>query len=308
MLNNRWTRRFAPPIVGAVVIVCVWYGLQNRPASVDILSSSQASASSNPEPNPSHAETNANATVLPSISTSVKKQGAQVEFSVNTTPLPQVQKVEYYIESQFVGTAYSSPYAVTVSENSLAAGTHSVIAKIYMANATTQSQPTSFVAQPNVPVAPAADDIDPDNSTLHAQTTPSTNPSNPEPTPPVPISPTNVTAAASSDGTSATLGWTGTNDATSYQVWRDGVNVAATSDTNYIDTGLTPGHTYDYTITSLRSGLASDPSTAVPVTMPQPSSSGQNDASGATKSSTSESTNHTAQEQASDIPQDSTTT
>lgn len=88
-----------------------------------------------------------------------------------------------------------------------------------------------------------------------------------------PSTPTNVTAQALST-TSARITWSASTDnvgVSSYIVRRGGAVVGTTSATSFDDSSLTPGQTYDYTVTaSDAAGNTSTASTAVSVTLPAP--------------------------------------
>ena len=66
----------------------------------------------------------------------------------------------------------------------------------------------------------------------------------------------NVIATAS--GTDINLTWNATNNATSYNIYRDGAFLANTTSTSYTDTGLEYGTIYAYTVTSKRGELESE--------------------------------------------------
>jgi len=258
-VKNAWVNRTVPPLLLAAVVSCVWYSLDSRPP-VRV-----ATSAATVKPPPVSTETiKTSEQPAPVASPTVKHLGSQLQFSVAAVPYKDVQKVEFYVESQFVGTAYSQPYSVAVSENNLAAGTHTVTAKIYTASTTADSQPATFTAQPvtpppvtPAPTEPAAPVTPPPASHITLDT------------------PADVTATASDDGTSATLSWTASAGATQYQIWRDNVQVATASGTGYTDTGLNPGQTYDYQIIATGAGGAvSNPSPALAVTMPTPQDTG----------------------------------
>jgi len=266
MARHSWTNRIIPPVVAAIVVGCVWYALQNRPITPTAVPATKASTI----PAPPNAQSVAGATTLPNVSPMVKKLGTQLQFSVDPTPYMHVQKVEFYVEAQFVGAAYSQPYSVAVSEDNLTAGTHTVTAKIYLAGSSTKSsQPATFTATPKAPPAPAADG---DTRGAVVPTTPPSSSSPATPASPTALpAPTDLSGTASSDGTSATLSWNSPEAAKSYQVWRDGAQVATTIGTGYTDTGLNPGQTYDFSVIAVDAdNNASATSDMLAVTMPTP--------------------------------------
>src|SRR6185369_10005840 len=127
-MKHSWSSRAVPPVLVAAVIGCVWYALESRPQSPLVAPTAAATpVRASPE-----ASSTAHAEPQPSVSPNVTKQGSELHFSVDPAPYKHIQKVEFYVESHFVGTAYSQPYNVVVSENNLTAGTHTVTAKIYM--------------------------------------------------------------------------------------------------------------------------------------------------------------------------------
>ena len=68
--------------------------------------------------------------------------------------------------------------------------------------------------------------------------------------------PPSITAQA--NGTSINLSWNATNNATSYNIYRDEALVANTESTSYLDEGLEYSTLYSYTITSKRGDLESE--------------------------------------------------
>jgi large repetitive protein len=86
---------------------------------------------------------------------------------------------------------------------------------------------------------------------------------------PAPAAPTGLTATAGN--TQVTLGWTTVTTATSYKVYRNGVYVASSATTSFIDTGLTNGTLYTYYVTAVAAtteGPASASATATPAKPP----------------------------------------
>lgn len=267
MPKHTWTNRTVPPLVAIMVVSCVWYALDSRPTpAVEPATAGTVAAGSRPA-QPS-APVVASAAPAPQTTPVVKKLGKQLQFSLQSLPYKNVQKVEFYVEKQFVGAAYSQPYTVAVSEDNLTAGTHTVTAKIYSGTATTQSPPASFTAQPAAPPAAAVD------SDTSSDTTTS-NPANDTPaTPPVTqsiVAPNDVSGSSSSNGTSVTLIWSDVTGAASYQILRDGSQVGTANGVGFTDTGLTPGKTYDYQVISVDAkGDTSVPSDPVAVTSTLP--------------------------------------
>ena len=66
------------------------------------------------------------------------------------------------------------------------------------------------------------------------------------------------TLTATANGTDINLSWNETNNATSYNIYRDGVLLKNTTSTSYTDTGLEYGTIYAYNITTKRNDLESE--------------------------------------------------
>ncbi len=66
------------------------------------------------------------------------------------------------------------------------------------------------------------------------------------------------TLNATANGTDINLSWNATNNATSYNVYRDGVFLENTTSTSYTDSGLEYGTIYAYTVTTKRGELESE--------------------------------------------------
>lgn len=77
------------------------------------------------------------------------------------------------------------------------------------------------------------------------------------------LPPADVTAEA--EGTSISLSWEATNNATSYNIYRDETFIANTASTSYLDEGLEHGTLYSYTLTSKRGELESEHSQIIRV-------------------------------------------
>jgi hypothetical protein len=254
MTAHECKNRIVAPLVFAAVVGCVWYGLASRPQPIAILPTQQASAA------PTHTHTKADQAPVADVTPTVSKLGDQLQFSVDTTSFKTVQKVEYYVENLLVGAAFSAPYAVSVDEDDLTAGTHTVTAKVYTASATAQSTPALFTAAPKA-VPPVSTDTD-DSSTVAQITTPNK----------AIAAPSGLSIAADDSGTLASLTWNSVSNASSYQVWRDGAQIDTTTTASYTDTGLTPGQTYDYSVVAVAAdGQQSAASSQVAVTTPTPS-------------------------------------
>lgn len=250
LTRQMWTNHIITPLVFAGIVACAWYGLANRPAAV---------TAGAPAPHTvSLPRTMADATPIAATPPVVSTQGDEVHISLDPKPYARVKKVEFYIEDTFVGAAFTQPYAVSVNQNNLSAGTHSVTAKVYAAGTAAQTTPALFTANPSAPAKPMDDDAKPSTAQPQANGGDTTAPA-----------PTGLTAVAATDGTQAQLAWNGSG--ASYQIWRDGAVVATSAIPSYTDTGLMPGRTYDYSIVALDgSGHTSAASAQVGVTMPVP--------------------------------------
>ena len=66
------------------------------------------------------------------------------------------------------------------------------------------------------------------------------------------------TLTATANGTDINLSWNETNNATSYNIYRDGVLLTNTTSTSYTDAGLEYGTIYAYTVTTKRNDLESE--------------------------------------------------
>jgi hypothetical protein len=253
-VRHSWAQKAISSLVAAMVISCVWYVWHNRPKLALATPASYAQAAD-------LSAVHASAELLEPISPTVQKQGSTLRFSVATTAYANVQKVEFYVENQFVGAAYSPPYSVAVSETSLATGTHQLTAKIFTPTTTAQSQPAAFTAQSDIPAT----------TTISSHTPPPTaQTGTPPPTPALPA-PANMTASAADDGTSVTLNWDTAAGASHYQVWRDNTQIATVAGTGYSDTGLKPGQTYDYYVVATNNtGDTSASSQILAITTPTP--------------------------------------
>jgi hypothetical protein len=255
-----WTDRIAPSFVCLVVAGCVWYALDSRP-QMAIITPTTSHASAQPTTG-NHVNVAPLAVITPTIS----KQEGQVQFSVDTKTFQQVQKVEFYIENKFIGAAFSQPFSVTVDENNITAGTHTVTAKLYTPTSTAQTTPVLFDAKPTTP--PPANVEESVSPTTPSSTIPNSNPANPPPTVVV-ATPTGLAVDASADGTAAHLGWYVTPGVVTYQVWRDGTQITAVATTSYEDNSLTPGQTYEYRLVAIDADSnQSTPSSQVAVTVP----------------------------------------
>nr|AIA14600.1 Fibronectin type III domain protein [uncultured bacterium] len=213
---------------------------------------------------PRHATTHTDTVPIANITPSISRLDGQVHFNVEPQAAIQIQKVEFYVENKFVGTAFARPYSVSMSENDLTAGTHTVTAKIYTATAQAKTTPALFTANPTNPPP-----LDSEEAIISPSSSSTAKASQPVPT--VLASPTGLVIVAESSGTIARLTWDTTSSATSYQVWRDGTQIGTTNDTTYTDNGLSPGQTYDYKLIAANGSTDQSAASAqVAITMPVP--------------------------------------
>jgi hypothetical protein len=255
-VRHNWANKAISSLVAAMIISCVWYVWHNRPRLAVATPASYAQASGT-------AALRVRAEPLEPLNPTIQKLGDTLQFSVATTAYPQVQKVEFYVENQFVGTAYSPPYSVAVSESSLVAGAHQLTAKIFTSTTTAQSQPAAFTTQSDTPSGTST------SLGEHAVSAAASADSQP-PASVLPV-PANLNADTVVDGTSIALSWDPATGAIQYQVWRDNSLIATIAHTTYSDTGLNPGQTYDYYIVAADNvGDTSLPSQTLAVTTPTP--------------------------------------
>lgn len=85
-----------------------------------------------------------------------------------------------------------------------------------------------------------------------------------------PAAPADVAAENSSGSVLVT--WSPVPGATSYKVWRDGVQVGTSATTSYLDSAVAFSTTYTYTVVAVGAGGDSTPSSAATVTTPDPPS------------------------------------
>ena len=78
----------------------------------------------------------------------------------------------------------------------------------------------------------------------------------------IPAAPTGLTVTGTTNS-SVSLSWTASSGATSYAVYRNGVNVGTTSSTTYTDTGLSASTSYTYDVTATDSAGTSAASSTV---------------------------------------------
>ncbi|HSX43341.1 MAG TPA: Ig-like domain-containing protein [Candidatus Saccharimonadales bacterium] len=276
-MRHTWINRTAPVIVGVTVVGCAWYSISSQPKPLAVVPTPTANAT----PMPNSVVSNTALAPVADFAPTVSKLGTQLQFSLPIAKLQNVQKVEFYIEHTLVGAAFSAPYQVSVNEDNLTAGTHSVTAKLYTQSNTTQTTPALFTATPS-PAHHAADVTGTQDDTTVTTTPPATSSTL--------ATPTGLTASAGADGVSVQLSWTASANAASYQIWRDGSLVATSTSPTFTDTGLTAGQTYDYSVIAINGSLQSAPSAQVGVTMPltpappvhDPPDSNQGDTTGTT--------------------------
>jgi len=189
------------------------------------------------------------------VSAVVTKRGSELQLSVAALHHKDIQKVEFYVEDQFVGAAYSEPYSISLKESDLSAGNHMVKAKIVTSDSTTSAIPATFSTKVS---APSTSDSDTSANPV-VISTPATNRLS---------APGNVTAAVTNIGTSVIVSWDASDGATGYQIWRDGEQIAQVTSLTYTDTKVTAGQTYSYQVQAVdNANNSSDLSDAQNVTI-----------------------------------------
>lgn len=150
-----------------------------------------------------------------------------------------VSKVEFYIQNQLVNTVKTAPYEYAWDVSNQANGTVTMTVKAYddAGNSSTDSE--AVIISNNSTKPPAA--------------------------------PTGLTATADAYN-KVSLHWASASGATTYRVVRDGEVITTTSATNYTDTTVAANTSYDYSVVAVdANNNASDASSTVKVTTPQPS-------------------------------------
>jgi len=84
-------------------------------------------------------------TTPPTVSASESGSSGSITLSANATDSTGVTKVEFYVDSNLVGTVTAAPYQLSIDSTTLANGTHSLVAKAYdPANNVGSSSAVSF--------------------------------------------------------------------------------------------------------------------------------------------------------------------
>ena len=138
--------------------------------------------------------------------------GPSVAVSATATDDVLVTKVDFLVDSNPAGTDTTAPYTFNLNTTTLTNTTHTLTARAYDANGSTD-----------------------DSITISVDNQP-------------PTAPTALSATAVS-GTQINLSWTASTDnigVTDYNVYRDAVKITTVAATSYNDTGLTAGSTYSY--------------------------------------------------------------
>ena len=183
-------------------------------------------------------------TTLPTVAISQPTSGATVS---GTTPITAnagdnvaVAKVEFYVDGTLLSTVTSSPYTTSWNTTVVTNGSHTVMAKAYDTSNNTNSSSVTVTVS-------------------NTDTTP-------------PTAPGNLTASVQ-NATQVTLSWTASTDPDSavagYRVERNGVVIATVTGTNYSDTTVSAGTTYNYNVLAYDpSNNVSSPSNTATVTTP----------------------------------------
>jgi chitodextrinase len=186
-----------------------------------------------------------NDTTVPTVSITAPAASAtvsgQVDVTANASDNTQVAKVEFYVNSQLVGSDTTAPYAykwdTTLSPNN----TYTLLAKAYDSTGNTASDTRSVAVKNNDIVSPSA--------------------------------PSNLTATAGAG--KVDLKWSASTDnvgVVGYQVTRNGSPLIRLSAvTSYTDSGVTANTSYTYQLTALdAAGNVSAPSAVVTAKTPNP--------------------------------------
>jgi chitodextrinase len=169
-----------------------------------------------------------------------------VELTAEATSSVGVSRVEFYLNSTLIGTDSTAPYTTSWDTTTASNGTHTIKVVVY----------------------------DTQNPSVTAEDTVSITINNPVPDTTPPTTPGNLTATASGH-TKVDLSWGASTDSGSglktYQVIRDGIVIAETTNTTYSDTTVVAGQTYQYTVYAVdKANNTSDASNTADVTVPQP--------------------------------------
>ncbi len=147
-----------------------------------------------------------------------------------------VDKVEFYVDGNLVGTDTTAPYSITWDSTTVANGQRNITVSAFSGSLRGDSLPTKV------------------------------NVNNPDTVPPT--APSNLSATAVSDS-QIDLSWGASydvNGVAGYKIFRDGFQIATVTATSYQDTGLSPFTSYVYTVTAFDSSGNDSPSASATAT------------------------------------------
>jgi hypothetical protein len=258
--------RIIPPFIVMAVIAGVWYTAVSQiktPAEAPKVTATSTTLET--ETVSSQVPVAPQPQAEPLAMPTVQKRNGLVQFSVTTKKVAEVKKVDFYVGKKFMGSAYTSPFQVTVDENNFQPGNYKVTAKIYTGDATAETPPATFSAKPTKPVANAPTP----SQTAQGESTPAGDPAQT-----IPGVPGGLHAVLGEGNASVVLAWSAPtygSAAVSYQVWRDGSLLANVPGTGYTDTAVTPGSDYTYHVVAVdAAGNTSVATDTVSSTLPQP--------------------------------------
>ncbi len=203
-----------------------------------------------------------------------------LEITVDATDSQGVARVEYRIDNAFAAVNYNAPFSMKLDTSTLVPGTHTVTATAFDRSGNKSSVSEEFIIIARS-AGQSTTDVD-TSATSHATTSSKSQivsvsagggSSNPLTDSTAPSAPTNL--VASDPGTFFVhLTWTASTDnvgVTGYQIWRDGVMIGTTQNTNYDDQQSLPGATYSYRVVAYDAAGNTAASTSVGITLSQAS-------------------------------------
>ncbi len=184
-------------------------------------------------------------TITPAVTITAPVENASVSgtISVATTATDntKVQKVDIFADDVLKASLTAAPYTYMLDTSVLANGAHTVVAKAYDEAGNVGSDTTRITVKNGDSQAPAA--------------------------------PTGL-SASTTNATKVTLTWKASTDntaVTGYIVKRDGLAIATTTETTYVDASMAPGQSYVYTVAAYdAAGNNSSASSAVTISVPKP--------------------------------------
>lgn len=180
-----------------------------------------------------------------------------ITIRVNVSDDQAVAKVEYFVDSTFLGVSYSRPFSFQLDTTTLQNGHHSIVAKAYdtagniassqtidiIVNNTSAPQTASTTTTPSVATPRVA-------TLSQAEVSSSPAHSNQQFDNSAPSVPAGVVLSAD-DGYTAKINWSTSTDnkgVTGYKIFRDGTQIGTSTSTTFNDETVVPGNTYSYAI------------------------------------------------------------